>query len=58
MGKDGLTDREKAILIRFFLAGKKLGRSKNDTTAKRYAAEMAEAVSDLLATMFPPDWLK
>lgn len=47
MDKDGLTDREKAILIRFFMAAKKLGRSKSDETGKRYAAEMADAVSAL-----------
>lgn len=48
MDKDGFSEREKAILIRFFLAAKKLGRSKSDETGKRYAAEMANAVSDLL----------
>lgn len=53
-----LTDREKAILIRFFLAAKKLGRSKSDETGRRYAAEMADAISDFLVAKFPPEWLK
>lgn len=48
MMKDGLTDREKAILTRLFLAGLRLARSKKDETAKRYAAQMADAVSDFL----------
>lgn len=46
--KDGLTDKEKAILVRLFLAGLRLARSKKDTTAKKYAGEMADAVSDFL----------
>jgi hypothetical protein len=46
--REGLSDTEKKILVRFFLAAKKLGRSKNDTTGKRYAEEMVEAVSDFL----------
>jgi hypothetical protein len=58
MAMEKLTDREKAILIRFFLAAKKLGRSKSDETGRRYAAEMADAISDFLVAKFPPEWLK
>jgi hypothetical protein len=43
-----LTDKEKAILIRLFIAGKKLSRSQKDSTAKQFAGEMADAVSDFL----------
>lgn len=57
MERNGLTDREKAILIKFFLAAKKLGRSKSDETGKRYAAEMADAASDFLKEFITPNWV-
>ena len=44
-----LTDKQRRAMIKFFLAAKRLGRSKNDTTAKRYAEEMADAVAEFLA---------
>lgn len=52
-----ISTREKQILIRFFLAAKKLGRSKSDETAKRYAEEMANCVSDFLVAKFSPERL-
>lgn len=39
-----MTEKEKAILIRLFLAQRKLNRAKGDKTAKEYAEEMAKCV--------------
>lgn len=43
-----MTDKEKAILVRALLAGLRLVRSKKETTAKRYAQQVADAISDLI----------
>lgn len=43
-----MTPKEKAILVRFFLASRKLNRAKGDKTAKEYAATMADCVAEFL----------
>ena len=43
-----MTPKQKQILIRLLLATKSLIRSKRDDTAKRYAAQIADALSDLI----------
>jgi len=43
-----MTEKEKVILVRALLAGLRLVRSKKDSTAQRYARQVADAVSDLM----------
>lgn len=42
-----MTDKQKAILVRFFLASRKLNRAKGDKTAKEYAETMANCIAEL-----------
>lgn len=42
-----MTDKEKAILVRFFLAQRKLHRAKGDKTAKEYAETMVKCLTEL-----------
>jgi len=42
-----MTDKEKQILIKFFLTFLKLSRSKKPTTAKEYATQMTNLISEL-----------
>lgn len=44
-----LNDKEKAILVKLFIAGMRLSRAKKDNTVKQYAEQMANAVSEFLA---------
>ena len=43
-----MTEQTKKLLVRYFLLNRKLHRAKNDTTAKRYAEEMAELYVEIL----------
>lgn len=43
-----MTEREKLLLVRFFLANRKLNRAKGDKTAKQYAEEMAKHLGEFL----------
>ena len=43
-----MTEKQKQILIRLLLATKSLIRSKRDDTARRYATQIADALSDLI----------
>lgn len=43
-----MTDKQKQILVRLLLATKSLIRSKRDDTARRYANQIADALSDLI----------
>jgi len=43
-----MTDKEKAIFVRGLLALNRLFRSKKDTTARRYAEEVADSISKLM----------
>lgn len=47
MGIMVVTDKQKAILVRFFLASRKLNRAKGDKTAKEYAETMANCIVEL-----------
>lgn len=44
-----MTEKEKEILVRLLLATRKLLRATKDKTAKDYARQMADAISDLVA---------
>lgn len=43
-----MTEKEKAILVRLFLAQRKLNRAKGDKTAREYAETMAKCVGEFL----------
>lgn len=43
-----MTEKEKAILVRLFLANRKLNRAKGDKTAKEYAETMANCIAEFL----------
>lgn len=43
-----MTEKQKAILIRLFLASRKLNRAKGDKTAREYAETMANCVAEFL----------
>jgi hypothetical protein len=43
-----MTEKQKAILVRFFLASRKLNRAKGDKTAREYAETMANCVAEFM----------
>lgn len=49
-----MSPKERATLIRLFIAHRKLLRAKQDNTIKQYANEMADAIADFLAEWSKP----